>query len=58
MLIVLENERTARKALFAADRDGLFGGQHLTDGVFWTNMCPILSTYSSQPAQRGGWRGS
>ena len=61
MLIALNNEDAARKAVFTADRGRLFGGQHLTDGAggtMWANMCPISSTYSSLRVQPSDWRGS
>jgi hypothetical protein len=58
MLIVRHNEREARKAIFVADRDRLFGGQHLTKGTMWATVCPILGTYSSQRVEPSDWEGS
>jgi hypothetical protein len=51
MLIGHNNERGAKEAVFTADRDRLFGGQHLANGTAW-------SRYSSMCVEPSDWRGS
>jgi hypothetical protein len=65
MLIVLNNEPIAMRAVFTADRDRLFGGQHrkqdcaqACNDTLWTVECSIPSRYSSQGLEPSIWRGS
>jgi len=62
MLIVLNNEPIAMRAVFTADRDRLFGGQHRKQDcgkrALWTVGCSIPSRYSSQGLEPTTWRGS
>jgi hypothetical protein len=62
MLIVLNNEPIAMRAVFTAGRDRLFGGQHgkqdCGKDTLWTLECSIPSRYSSQGLEPSNWRGS
>ena len=66
MLIVLDNERIAMRAVFTAGRDRLFGGQHrkpdcgqeCVKDVLGTVGRWIPSRYLSQSLEATMWRGS
>jgi hypothetical protein len=62
MLIVLNNEPKAMRAVFTADCDRLFGGQHRKPDcgkdTLWTVECSISNRYSSQGLEPSNWRGS